>query len=205
MLKKLSLSIPFPRLIIYLMVLGLFPLLFVGYQFVSQKKQWNLVNQQILAVREMAEGKIRKQHLNTLVREKFSDFDQFYLNHHLETLSFLRHEKESLEKVIQNPAFTGNEAIEKRHLFLTGSANRMQFTEGTSQNAEGFVETVEILSHPVEIDHLDLKEILNRIEGVRPGKPQLIISDFKLVRKALSSGNEVFETHLKLLKREYLK
>lgn len=205
MLKKTSLSIPFSRLVIYLMVLGLLPLVFVGYHFFSQKQQWNLVNQQIFSVREIAEGKIRKQHLNTLVREKFSDFDQFYLNHHLETLSFLRHEKESLEKVIQNPAFTGNEAIEKRHLFLTGPANRIQFTEGASQNGEGFVETIEIMSHPVEIDDQDLKEILNRIEGIRPGKPQLIISDFKLVRKALSGGNEVFETHLKLLKREYPK
>ncbi len=88
---------------------------------------------------------------------------------------------------------------------MTGPANRIQFTEGASQNGEGFVETIEIMSHPVEIDDQDLKEILNRIEGIRPGKPQLIISDFKLVRKALSGGNEVFETHLKLLKREYPK
>ncbi len=117
MLKKTSLSIPFSRLVIYLMVLGLLPLVFVGYHFFSQKQQWNLVNQQIFSVREIAEGKIRKQHLNTLVREKFSDFDQFYLNHHLETLSFLRHEKESLEKVIQIRRLQGMKRSKKDIFF----------------------------------------------------------------------------------------
>ncbi|MCH9628120.1 MAG: hypothetical protein S4CHLAM2_17730 [Chlamydiales bacterium] len=202
-MKKMISSIPFSRLVIYLVVLGLLPLFFVGYTYTKQKNEWDFVARRIMSVRSLSEQKARKQSLNTIVRNKFSNTDPFYLDNQVASLSFLKKEREALDNLIQNPSFTGNEAAEKRHAFLSGEANQVQFTEGAVQSGEGVQERMVSLAHPVEVDTHDLKEILTRIEGNRPGKPQLLVSDFKLNKKAHPNGNEVYELSLKLLKREF--
>lgn len=204
-MKKNSLmsSIPFPRLIIYIVILSFLPLLFVGYRYTKKNQEWEAVQTQLLAVRRLSETKARKQYLNTLVRSNYSEADQLYIDNHLESLSFLKKEREALQKLLLNPTFTGNEAAEKRYAFLSSEANRFEFNQGSIQTAEGVQESNLMLAHPVEIDTQDLKEILTRIEGTRKGKPQLIITDLKLHKKAHRTGNEVFELNMKLLKREF--
>lgn len=203
-MKKLSQSIPLSRLALYIVLAGFLPLLFVGYFYTKEKNEWSAVADRIMAVHSLSEQKARKQSLNNALRKKYSDADYFYLDNQVETLSFLKKEREALESLFQNPSFTGNEAAEKRYAFLLGEANRLHFTEGSVQSGEGLQETIEIQAHPVEIDTQDLKEILVRLEGNRPGKPQLVITDFKLNKKAHPNGNQVFELNLKLLKREFV-
>lgn len=203
MMNKLLQSIPFSRLVIYIVLLTLFPVFGIGFLYLKEKNTWNEVAEQILTVHSLSEQKARKQSMNTTVRKKYAKADDFYLDNQVETINFLKKEREALENLVQNPTFTGNELAERRYAFLSGEANRLQFTQGAVQGAEGVQETTVILAHPVEVDNQDLKELLMRVEGNRPKKPQLLITDFKLNKKAHSNGNEVFEVNMKLLKREF--
>lgn len=202
-LKKLLESLPFNRVMIYLIVLGFLPGVFAAFHYTQKKKAWNAVSEQINAIHYLSETKARKQYFNTIVRNTYTETDPLYLENQLEPLSFLKKERENLEQLLQNPTFTGNEAAEKRYAYLTSHANRLEFLQGSPLASEGIQETVCWLSHPVEIDSYDLKELLARLEGNRKGKPQLLITDFKCQKKILLSGNEVFELNIKLLKREF--
>ena len=202
-LKKIIENIPFNRLLIYMILLGFFPVVFTTFYFYQKKQQWNQVSEKIRVIHEIFEAKVRKQYLNTIVRNAYGEIDQFYLENQLEPLSFLKKERETLEQLLQSPTFTGNEPAEKRYSLLSSNANRFEFMQGSPQSTEGVHEAACMLSHPVEIDTNDLKEILNRIEGNRKGKPQLIITDFRLNKKTHMNGNEVFELNLKLKKREF--
>lgn len=204
-IKGFTDSIPLPRLLLYLVVLGLLPVMILSFSWMQKRKGWEEVSEKIYEIQLLSETRVRKQALNTTVREHYGEADQFYLENQLESLSFLKKEREALERLLQSPTFTGNEAAEKRYTFLTGTGNRLQFTEGSVASGEGVQETIEILAHPVEIDTHDLKELLNRIEGNRGGKPQLIVADFNLNRKEQRNGNEVFEATMKLIKREFIR
>lgn len=202
-LKKSISSLPLHSLLTFMIFLGFLPIVFMTLHFYQKGQEWNQVLEKIRKVHELSEAKVRKQYLNTIVRNTYSETDQFYLENQLESLSLLKKEKERLEQLLQNPTFTGNEIAEKRYSFISSNANRLSFMQGSPQSAENVHEVACILSHPVEIDTIDLKEILNRIEGNRKGKPQLIISDFRLNRKSHLNGNEVYELNLKLKKREF--
>ncbi len=204
MLKKLFISIPLSRLVLYLTLLSLLPLMLVVYYFVSERHQIQELRDKITQVRVLAVQKEQKQAFNRLIRKQFANADPLYLDQQIEVLSLLKKEKEALDRLFQSKTFTGNEAAENRYHFLTGEGNRLQFSQASVQNAEGIQETMEILSHPVEVDGADIKEMLLRIETKRPRQPQLIVSDFKLVKKKPAQRSEVFELHLKLLKREFL-
>jgi hypothetical protein len=202
-LQKLFNRIPINRLVTYLILLGFFPTIFATLHFYLKKNEWNDVLEKVGEIHEISETRVRKQYLNTIVRNTYCEVDQFYIENQLESLCFLKKEKERLEQLFQSPTFTGNEAAEKRYALISANANRFAFTQGNAQIAEGIHETACTLSHPVEVDTNDLKEILNRIEGVRKGKPQLIITDFKLNKKSQVNGNEVYELNLKFKKREF--
>lgn len=203
MLKKIINSLPLNRLLIYLALLGSLPVFFAIFHYSMKKKEWDEVSQQLLGIQSFAVQTARKQALNRAVRTVYADIEQFYLENQLESLAFLKKEKEALEHLLNNPTFTGNEAAEKRYAFLSSEANRFEWIQGSTQVIEGIQQSDLLLAHPVEIDAQDLKEILMRIEGSRKAKPQLIVTDFKLNKKELSGGNEVFELNMKLLKREF--
>jgi hypothetical protein len=203
MFKKLIATLPVNRLLVYVMILGFLPIIFAALYYTKNKNEWDEVAQQILNIHHLSANAARKQSLNTAVRHAYSEADQCYLENQLEPLFFLKKEREALEQLLKGPTFTGNEAAEKRYAFLTSNANHFEWVQGSAQTAEGVQQADLFLSHPVEIDAHDLKEILIRTEGHRKGKPQLIVTDFKLNKKALSSGNEVFELNMKLLKREF--
>jgi hypothetical protein len=203
MINNLCKKLPLKRLMIYVIALSFLPIVFVALYYSQKTQEWDGVSDQINRIHQLSETKKRKQFFNTIARNAFSDSDPLFLENHLEALTFLKKERESLEQLLQSPTFTGNEAAEKRYALLTSVSNRLEFLQSPSQNIEGVQETFCWLSHPVEIDAHDLKEVLNRLEGTRKGKPQLLITDFKCQKKTLLSGNEVFELNLKLLKREF--
>ncbi len=186
-------NIPQSRPLLYLMMVGLLPLVFVSAALMSQLNAVNETESAIHHVYEKVLVREKKQALNNNVRNNFRDADHFYIDKHLETQTFLASEIESLQKLASNKNYPEDENVRKRLEHLTGPGNAMIFSEGVVQTYPLFQETTETLVHPVEINVKDLHEILALIEGVEinsfkpaPNRPQLLILDFKLDKKNLS-------------------
>lgn len=196
-------ALPIQRLFFYLLFLGCLPIVFTFFHYAKKQKEWKSVSEKIADAHRLSLTAARKQSLNTVVRRTHAEAEQLYLENQLESLAFLKKERETLQTLLRSPTFTGNEAAEKRYAFLTSKANRFDWIQGRIQASDGIQESEFHLSHPVEVDAHDLKEVLQRIEGNRKGKPQLLLTDLKLIKKELKSGNEVFELNMKLLKRDF--
>lgn len=203
-------QIPPNRALLYVLLLGLIPLFITGAAFLSQQNRLQEVETLFEIV--MAQGAVKehKQAQNQIVMKTFEDQDHFYIDKYLETLTFLEPEVEELEKLVQGSIPVSDQLL-KRYEKLTGQENQLRFVEGQVQSTPTFQEVVESLTHPVEINTDDVHKILAKIEGVEingylpdPGRPQLIITDFKLEKKRTLGNNEAFLLNLKLLKREYL-
>lgn len=203
--------IPHQRLLLYALLGGLIPLALVIFTFFNELQTLDHLEQRIETVQHKALQKEKKQAVNLAIRNHFKDADHFYIDKHLETLTFLEPEIESLQKLVSSNHYIENEAIRKRLEWLTSSTNTLAFSEGVVQSYPTFQETTETLVHPVETDLSDVRKILSRIEGIQigpylpiPNRPQLIILEFKLDKKEITEKNEVFTLNLKLLKREFI-
>lgn len=204
-------GIPFQRALLYAMALCLIPVFFVAMNFYSKKRDLSDLENRLETVQHLALVQEKRQANNLTVINHFRDADHFYIDKHLETMTFLEPEVEALQKIVNHKNFPDDETIKKRLEFLTGSGNSLRFSEGVVQTFPGFQETTETLVHPVEVNVSDLQKILARVEGVEIGpykpaldRPQLIILDFKLEKKKSNEKNEVFLLNMKLLKREFL-
>ena len=204
-------TIPPQRLLIYILVAAILPVLFAWYTIASNLHHTEELQSRIWQLQELSSIKEKKQISNMAVRSYFRDADHFYIDKHLETLTFLEPEIDSMRKLLNNPDYPDDDLVKKRIEHLSGPANSMIFTEGVVQSTPLFQEVTETLVHPVEVDVNDLKTILCRIEGVPlggtcvpiPNRPQLIITDFKIDRTTVSEKNEIYQLNLKLLKREF--
>lgn len=203
-------NIPQSRLILYIMIAGLLPIFFAIFNFVTHMNAVEQLEQRMLYVEQLAFTREKKQSLNMIVKDNYKSADHFYIDKHLETLSFLSPEIETLHKLVNNKYFAGDESVKSRLEFLTGPGNSFLFSEGNVLAYPFFQETIASLVHPVEINLDDLKKILALVEGQQIGpnapaqkRPQLTIIDFKLDKKEATPNNEVFLLNLKLLKREY--
>lgn len=204
-------SIPQKRLLLYLLLAGLVPIIFSWLTFSSQLNSASELENNIFRVQSLAYSQENKQSINMAVRQHYSDADHFYIDKNLESMTLLEPEIESLRNMTANPNFNDDENVKKRLETLSGPANRLSFTEGVVQSSPAFQEVTETLVHPVEVNVNDLRNILCLVEGVSIGdcvppsnRPQLIVLDFKLDKKSVSEKNEVFLLNLKLLKREFL-
>jgi hypothetical protein len=132
--------------------------------------------------------------------------DPHYLDKNVEALTFLLPEMKKLEAIqLENPE---DEQIGKRLQFLK-EGNRLAFSEEQIRSNEIFREIEEKQQHPVEMNEEDLKKLLCLIEGItiwpygpKEGRPQLIIKDFKLSKKELSSQEKMFVVSMQMIKRE---
>lgn len=204
-------NIPFSRAIIYILAIGLLPFVFVFMMFISQKNQIEELGNSLEFFRDQVLIKEKKQALNLAVRQHFRDADHFYIDKYLETLVFLEPEIETLQKISNDKNFANDERIKKRLELLTSSSNSLMFSEGVVQTYPFFQETVETLTHPIEVNSTDIKKILARVEGISagpftpgPDRPQLIITDFKLDKKKVTDKSEVYLLNMKLIKREFM-
>lgn len=204
-------SIPQSRIVTYILIFGLLPVIWTWMQTAEQNRRIEGVLRSADALYGDIWSKEARQSLNKLVREHYRDADHFYIDKHLEPLLFLEDEVKSLEKIVNYEGFQGDELIRKRLDFLTDGSNNLAFSEGTVQSYPQFQETLESTVHPVEVNVSDIQKILSRIEGVpigpwKPadGVPQLIITDFKIERKQRGDHDEVFSLTTKILKREFL-
>ena len=203
-------SIPQSRLLLYLLLAGaVVPLILLFYSH-SRIAEIDSLAMYLEQVQAQAQLKESRQFVNQAVIEHFKDADKFYIDKHLENLTFLENEIEATQKIVQDENFPVEPATKKRLEVLTSPANRLAFSEGVVQRYPQYQEVTETLVRPVEVNAEDIKKILSRIEGTRIGpfapglnRPQLIILEFRLDKKILSDKNEDYLLNLKLLKREY--
>lgn len=204
-------NIPQSRIILYLLIAGLLPVIFALFYISGELSDLDEMKNSLSLVENQAFIREKKQALNMTVREHFKGADHFYVDKHLETQTFLEPETESLQKLVNNRYFAGDESVRKRLEFVTGAGNSFLFSESNVQAYPFFQETTATLVHPVEVNIADLKKILSLVEGQSiegnepgPDRPQMIILDFKIDKKEASDNNEVFLLNMKILKREYL-
>jgi hypothetical protein len=203
-------NIPQNRLLIYVLLLGLLPFLFVLFNYSTKNSQLNEIQTNLDYIKQRAYSLEQKQAQNISLRNYYRNADHFYIDKYLEAITFQEPEIENLKSIMKEKNFTSDKAIEKRLEFLTSSANHLSFVEGVVQTYPFFQETTETLAHPVEVNVEDIKKILARIEGIKignyepgPNPPQLLILDFKIDKKTSGNEGEVYILNMKLLKREF--
>jgi hypothetical protein len=203
--------IPISRMILYLISVGLLPLIFLMFLFISNQHELQDLHATIEYIQHQAFLKEKKQAVNLAVCQYFAGADHFYIDKYLETLVFLEPEVEILQKMIDDKNFAGDERVKKRLEFLTSSSNALTFSEGVVQAFPLFQETLETLIHPVEVNGSDIQKILACIEGIKIGdsvpglcRPQLLVTEFRLDKKKMNDKHEVYLLDLKLIKREFL-
>ena len=157
----------------------------------------------------IAAKSLKKRSLKFMTLKKYSNSNPYYLNHYLEPLLFCENEIHLLNRLSYHPAFSKNEDIKERLLFLRDE-NNMKFAEESTNSTSLLKETEEHLCSPIQIDTNDLKKILSLIEGRQinehiPPKnsPQLFIKSFSLTKKPTISSNEIFSLEMQLIKREF--
>jgi len=203
-------NIPQSRLILYFLIAALLPVFFVIVNFTTKMNAIEELKKNLDTIHLQALIREKKQSLNMIVRKHYRNADHFYIDKHLENLSFLKPEAEALQTIVNNKYFAGDETVKKRLEHLKDQENKFLFSEGNVQAYPFFQETTASLVHPVEMNLNDLKKVLALIEGQPigdnksgPNKPQLIITDFKLDKKEITDKNDILLINMKLLKREY--
>jgi hypothetical protein len=197
-------------MILWFALLALAPIVFGYLYYSSAVNDVDQLKSSIESLKTLADKTDRKQRQNRAAREKYKEADRLYIDKNVESLKFLEPEAKSLEELVNNKTFAGDEMVKRRLEFLTGSENKILMTEGTITTYPYFQEVISTLSKSVEVNLQDIKKVLSVIEGVEippykiiPNRPQMIILDFKIDRKE-TEKNEVYILNMKLLKREYL-
>lgn len=190
-----------------LFVIAPLPFLYFFFHFFAQLFAYeNLAD-------EMQRIYKKSKQLQTL-HQKESDFlaslknpDHFYIDKHLETLCFLEPEIKKTEALLLDSP--NDETLKKRLHFLKEGPNRLLFSEVQTRQQNRFQEVEEKQQHLVEMNEEDLKKTLSLIEGVtiwpygpKEKRPQLIIKDFQLSKKEISSQEFVYAINMHLIKRE---
>jgi hypothetical protein len=203
-------SLPPHRLLLYILLSGLLPIIYVTFWFFSEQNTVQETASLFEMVQSQSMVKERKQALNQIVIKTYVDQDHFYIDKQLETLVFLENEIVHLEKLMEGSVPVSDQLL-KRYEKLTTQENQLRFIEGQVQSTPVFQEVSESLAHPVEVNVTDLHKSLSKIEGIEfgdferdEGRPQLLITDFKIEKKKSYGSNEAYVLNMKLLKREFL-
>lgn len=196
------------RLPFFLLLLILPPLFSALYLFSEMQTIETLQERFFLAMKKGKTAFARKER-----KEKFlarhSKPDPYFLDKEIESLSFLTREQISLKQWLLHPAISQKTLLAERLHFLQSGENRLSFAEEEIHLSNLCKETVEKQRTPVELDEEDLKSLLCKIEEIprldtKYNRPQLLITNFSLHKKATPLHNEVFEIQMELLKREFL-
>jgi len=178
-----------------------FPLLATFILYSQHTSLQELEEQTLLSLSRSRTASLQK-HLSDAFFSRHQHSDPYFLDHHIEALSFLQQEQKLLQPWASHPATNNRLELEHRLSFLRSEENRLLFHETKTQTSPQCKETHETQRHPIELDETDLKRLLSLIEEIPPdsttSRPQLIIRDFHLTRK-----NQTFVLEMNLLKREF--
>ena len=202
-------KIPHSRQVVYLLILGLFPLLGVIYNYILKKEHLETLNSELSLACVNTALRNQKEALNRFVKTSFQSKDRYFLEKQLGSMKLLNHETHYLQKLTTFSFHPEEEQLKRRFQFITSKDNQFSFVESQEKRYLGFVETIEATIHPVEVDLKDLQKVLAQIEGApfnfknqSANRPQLIITDFQMSKKK-NLLQETYALQLKILKREY--
>ncbi len=142
--------------------------------------------------------------------DQFQTCDRYYLDNTLSKLSFLQEEEKTLRRFINHSAFKQSSEMNRRHQFITGDLNRLQFHEIKREANKALEETLERQLRPVEMNETDIKRVLSLIEGIdakgisetaMASRPQLLIRSLHISKKKMDLGREVYLFSSELIKR----
>lgn len=198
-----------PTMLWIILIIAPLPFVLLVFQFIFGLQKLELLEEDMerIHVKTLQVQESEKKESSILASLK--NPDSHYLGKHVETLVFQLSEIKKFEMIqAENP---DDDLIAKRLLFLKEGGNRLLFSEEQIRSNELFRETEEKQQHPVELNEEDLKRLLCLIEGItiwpygpKEGRPQLIIKDFRLTKKEISSQEKVFVISMQLIKRENL-
>lgn len=202
-MKSISTLLAHPYFFLLGLVLGIVPFLFLVFSFFSTVEELREIENAIEQLHFKQERLKGQGQSENAFLSKMKNADHFYIDNNLESLTFLESEISQLE--LQS----SDSSLKKRLEFLKGSSNKFLFAEDAIRRGEFFQEVEERLQHPVEMNEEDLKKILCLIEEIPISPfspplnaPQLVIKNFDLSKKNISSEQEVFVINLQLIKRE---
>jgi hypothetical protein len=208
------------RKLLYFLLSGMLPLFFVSLYFYSQNTFEKSLSYALSDAITLAQEKNAKEYMNKQVKVLFHDAEHFYIDKEIETIQPLTSEIAKLQSILDQGYHPNEDELRKRLSYLTSGQNALSFTEGSIKSYKDFQETIETLSHPVEVSVDDLVAVLSKTEGVSLSnqnvanqnvvnqntstkRPHLIITECKLEkRKGLTQ--DLYALELKVLKREYL-
>lgn len=192
------------------LILGFIPFLCIILFFYTRMETLNHCQERLERAHKKAiVQKIHREKENAFLT-KIQNADHFYIDKNLETFTFLEPEIKRLQACAYEPE--KDEATKRRLSFLKEDSNRLFFTEEKIRRNETIQEIEEKQQHSVEMNEEDLKKLLSLIEGTAIGpylpkdnRPQLIIKNFELSKKPVSSEEDVFVVNMQLIKRETLR
>lgn len=207
-MKAISLKLTRPVLWLLLVLIPL-PFIYFLFQFVSGFQRLDQLEEEMERIHVRVLGTQEIERKESALLASLRHPNPRYLDEHIETLTFLFPELKKLEAIfLENPY---DEQLGKRLQFLKEGGNTLVFSEEQVRSNATFREVEEKQQHPVEMNEEDLKKLLCFIEGVtiwpygpKEGRPQLIIKDFRLSKKILSSQEKVYVVSMQLIKRENL-
>lgn len=209
-LKKIFEKIPQERLVLYLLLLGIVPLLFLGSYLLEEKYSLSSLSEELSNTTFEVQSQNQRELANRSTRVHYQNRDQFYLIKQLESLQLQKEEITTLKKILDSGFHQEEDAIRARLQFLTSPDNCISFQEGPEKRMRNLRETELTLAHPVEASLEDIKTILTRVEGTKidgneadPSRPHLFFSDFRIEKKKVFSG-EAYSLSFKVIKREYV-
>lgn len=206
--KRLFTHISLP--LFYLLMLS--PLLFTAAMIYMEKSSFQELEDRFSAAVRKGKLAMERKAKKERFLHRYSRPDPYFLDQEIESLVFLKKEKERLQALLHHPALPRREPVQERLSFLAGNDNRLSFIEENIRSSAHIKETEEKQRHPVQLDEEDLQKILSLIEDLPIGSfsphkqsPQLLIRDLKLKKLTTPLLTSVFEMELDLLKREFLK
>lgn len=205
-------TIPLQRLLFYVLIISVAPLLFVCFSLWSSFEVCDALQgrleQKIIETRQVAPLFDRLQQ----IEQTHQGRDSAYINKHLETFIPLAVEIDLLKARATRGFLPDEEAQRRRLESLTSGQNSFTFVEGAQQVGRGvsgalWKETVETQTKPVELSGEDVAEVISRVEGnhaLGQSRPQLLFLDFRMERRK-GAGGDYYQLTTKLLKREWKK
>ena len=194
-------KIPSARLLFFLIVFASLPLFFIVMRGFTQYIQLKELNFQITNTFAQIKTYENLDKKNQLIRKQYHQADSYFLNSTLENLDLLSNEQSNLKQL--------NDETSLSRLSLLKS-NRLTFAENSLKSGLAMQESLEFLTHPVEVDLNDIKNILTKLEDRQiasfspdPHQPHIIVKEFFLEKIKTFKNMEVFILDMKLLKREY--
>jgi hypothetical protein len=152
---------------------------------------------------------IRKTRKENFIK-RHSNPDPFFLDKHIESLSFLQNERSTISSMIHHPALSNKRLLQERLNFLE-SVNRLAFTEENIRTSSRIKETDEKQRRPVQMSEDDLHRLLSSIEDIPvgqheplPNMPQLLVRSMSIKKMINPQYCEVYEVEMELLKREWI-